>query len=107
MEEDKTFSLSDDPLVSFARPSIDVLFESAAPVYAKDLVGIILTGANSDGAGGLHAVHSAGGVTLVQNPKTAKSPMMPQAAIKATQVDHVLDLQEMASFLCGHPIATN
>ncbi len=99
VEDDRTFSLSTEGPVSFARPSIDVLFESAAEVYADRLVGVILTGANSDGARGLHDVKQAGGLAVVQDPKTAESPAMPRAAIDATHVDHVLELPEIASFL--------
>ncbi len=85
--------------MNFARPSIDVLFESAAEVYADRLVGVIVTGANSDGARGLHAVKQVGGLVVVQDPETAESPAMPRAAIDATYVDHILKLPEIASFL--------
>ncbi len=100
VEDDRTFSLSADPPVNHARPSIDVLFESAAEVLEDKLAGIILTGANSDGAQGLAAVKAAGGLAVVQDPETAESPMMPRAAIEAAQVDHVLTLPQIASFLC-------
>lgn len=99
IEDDRTFSLSDEPKVCYARPSIDVLFESAADVYEEKLIGIILTGANSDGAQGLHAVGQAGGITIVQNPETAQYPVMPREASKTVQVDHVLELSEIVSFL--------
>jgi two-component system chemotaxis response regulator CheB len=99
VEDDRTFSLSAEPPVNFARPSIDVLLESASEVYADRLLGIILTGANSDGAHGLRAVKMAGGLTLVQDPKTAEFDTMPLAAINATKIDHVLELPEIASFL--------
>jgi len=101
VEDDRTFSLSAEPAVNFSRPSIDVLFESAAEVYADRLAGVILTGANSDGARGLRAVKLAGGLTLVQDPETAESPMMPRAAMDAMPVDHVLEMSAMASLLAN------
>jgi len=94
-----SFALSTEPRVSHARPSIDVLFESAANAYADALVGIILTGANSDGAVGLSRVKERGGITVVQSPATAESAVMPEAAIAASKVDRVLPLPEIASFL--------
>ena len=101
VEQDKTLSLSVDPLVNFARPSIDVLFESAADVYRSDLVGVILTGASTDGSQGLKRVKESGGMTIVQDPKTAVSDTMPKAALAATEVDHVLPLEEMGPFIGG------
>lgn len=99
IERDFTFSLSVDPLVNYARPSIDVLFESAAEAYQKDLIGIILTGANSDGAEGLKLIKKYGGLTIVQDPLAAKSPEMPAAAIKTAQIDHILKLEQIGLFL--------
>ncbi len=99
IEDDRSFGLSADPPVSFARPSIDVLFETAAEVYSDRLAGLILTGANADGARGLAAIKRAGGLTLVQDPETAESPVMPRAAIAAVRVDHVLALDEITLFL--------
>lgn len=93
------FALSEDDLVNFSRPSIDVLFESAADVYGRRLLGIILTGANHDGAAGLAAVHEAAGITVVQHPDTAQSSMMPMAAIKRSPVDYVLTLEQIAELL--------
>jgi two-component system chemotaxis response regulator CheB len=93
-------SLSADALVNHSRPSIDVLFESAADVYGKRLMGIILTGASSDGAAGLQAVHEAGGVCIVQSPDTAYSPSMPAAAMRRRfHPDHVLPLAGIAEHL--------
>ncbi len=99
VEDDRTFALSTEGPVNYSRPSIDVLFESAAEVYADKLVGVILTGANSDGARGVRAVKQAGGLVVVQDPETAESSAMPRAAIDATHIDHVLELPEIASFL--------
>jgi two-component system chemotaxis response regulator CheB len=92
-------ALSADELVNFSRPSIDVLFESAADVYGRRLLGIILTGANHDGAAGLAAVHEASGITVVQHPDTAQSSLMPMAAIKRSPVDYVLTLDQIAELL--------
>ena len=85
--------------MNFSRPSIDVLFESAADVYGPRLLGIILTGANHDGAAGLAAVHEAAGLTVAQHPDTAQSSMMPMAAIKRSPVDYVLTLEQIAELL--------
>ena len=92
-------ALSADELVHFSRPSIDVLFESAADVYGDRLLGIILTGANEDGASGLAAVHRAGGFTIVQQPSTAHSSLMVESALKQSPVDLVLSLEQIADVL--------
>ncbi len=92
-------SLSVDDPVNYSRPSIDVLFESAADIYAEYLLGIILTGANEDGAAGLEAVHRAGGATIVQEPSDAQVPAMTQFALKRTAADFVLPLTEIAALL--------
>lgn len=92
-------ALSVDDPVHYSRPSIDVLFESAADVYGENLLGIILTGANADGAAGLNAVHRAGGVTVVQRPEDAHSPLMALSALKRTTVDFVLSLDQIAGLL--------
>jgi two-component system, chemotaxis family, protein-glutamate methylesterase/glutaminase len=99
--ESDYFSLSVDPPVSFARPSVDVLFESAADVYAERLVGIVLTGANHDGATGAAAVKANGGYVIVQTPTSAESPIMPIAALAKTKADAMLDLPEIAGHLHG------
>lgn len=99
IEEDFTFSLSVDAKVSYSRPSIDVLFESAADAYGERLIGIILTGANSDGSQGLRAINAAGGLCLAQEPATAEARDMPLAAIATGVVDHVVPLDGMADFL--------
>ena len=96
------FGLSTDLPVSYARPSIDVLFESAADAYGERLVtGVILTGANQDGAIGAAAIKAQGGIVLVQQPTTAESAVMPAAAIAQTCVDSVLSLSELAAWLNG------
>jgi two-component system chemotaxis response regulator CheB len=99
IEADKTFSLSNTKRVNYARPSIDVLFETAADVYGARLIGIILTGANNDGSQGLKTIKECGGLTIVQDPATAEADSMPKAAIEATTVDYVLSLQEIGVLL--------
>ena len=96
---DKSFALSTDAPVAFARPSIDLLFESAADEYRERAIGVILTGANSDGARGLAKIKSHGGVAVVQDPNTAAFPDMPRAAINGTDVNWVVPLKEMAPLL--------
>jgi two-component system chemotaxis response regulator CheB len=92
-------SLSVDDAVAYSRPSIDVLFESAADAYASSVVGIVLTGSNADGARGAARIKSRGGFMIVQDPATAESPSMPQAAIDATRVDRILPLDRIGPFL--------
>ena len=99
VEEDKRLSLSDDEPVLFSRPSIDVLFESAADAYGGGLIGVVLTGANSDGANGLKAVVEAGGAAVVQSPKGAYAVAMPEAAIAACPDARVLPVNEIAAYL--------
>jgi len=101
-------NLSVDEAVRFSRPSIDVLFESAADAYGKALIGIVLTGANEDGARGAERIKKRGGTVIVQDPKTAEAPVMPQSVIDAVRVDQILRLEEIASFLidrCPRAIA--
>ncbi|QLE54178.1 chemotaxis protein CheB [Nostoc sp. TCL26-01] len=93
------FSLSTEQPVSFARPSIDVLFESAADVYGSQVIGVILTGANQDGSAGLKKVKARGGVTVVQDPTTAACGIMPGAAISVVAVDWILSLSEISPLL--------
>lgn len=93
------FSLSTDEPVSYARPSIDVLFESAADTYGEHTIGVLLTGANQDGAQGLARIKAAGGRTIVQDPATAENPVMPEAAIAATAIDQILPLSNIADCL--------
>ena len=98
-------SLSTEAKVAHSRPSIDMLFESAADAYAQSLVAVILTGANDDGTRGAKRVKQRGGFVVVQDPLTAESPAMPQAAIAAVRVDRVLPLERIGPFLielCRH-----
>jgi two-component system, chemotaxis family, protein-glutamate methylesterase/glutaminase len=101
IEQKRQIALSADEPVHYSRPSIDVLFESAADVYGDRLLGIILTGGNEDGAAGLHAVHRAGGVTVVQKPDNAKVPLMVLSALQRSPVDFVLPLNEIAALLAA------
>ncbi|HVZ44712.1 MAG TPA: chemotaxis protein CheB [Ramlibacter sp.] len=96
VENDRTFALSCDPPVLFSRPSIDVLMESCADVYGRALAGVVLTGANEDGARGLAAVAARGGITAVQDPAEAVYPTMPRAAVAAARPDYVLPLAGLA-----------
>lgn len=99
VEEDRTFSLSIAAREKYARPSIDVLFETAAEVYRTKLVGIILTGANNDGSHGLKKIKERGGLTIVQDPETAEVDSMPRDALAAVEVDHILPLEQIGPFL--------
>jgi len=93
------FSLSTEGPVRYSRPSIDVMFASAADSYSHRTVGVVLTGANSDGADGLRLISDRGGLALVQDPETAESPTMPRAAARAVPRARVLSLPEIVRFL--------
>jgi two-component system chemotaxis response regulator CheB len=101
IEPERTFALSVDEPVNFSRPSIDVLFESAAYAYRDALLGIVLTGANADGAAGLAAIRSLGGLAWVQRPDTAYAPAMPAAAIETAGADRILTLEQMMDHLAA------
>jgi two-component system chemotaxis response regulator CheB len=99
VDDGPQLALSADDPVHHSRPSIDVLFESAMEIYNDRLLGIILSGANEDGASGLAAIHDAGGITVVQSPQTARAPHMVLSALKLRQADCVLALDEIAGML--------
>ncbi len=99
--EPNHFALSTEAAVCFARPSIDVLFETAADAYTERVIGIILTGASNDGAQGLAKIKAYGGLTIVQDPTTAMSRIMPDAAISAVPSAKIIPLNEIAPFLVG------
>lgn len=99
VEQDRTFSLSCEAPVHFARPAIDVLMTSAADVYGADLLAILLTGANHDGAEGMAQVHARGGFTVVQDPADAQVSTMPQGAIDRDAPDLVLPLAGIRELL--------
>lgn len=97
--EDRSFALSIDEPLHYNRPSIDVLFDSAADAYGQRALGVLLTGSNCDGAAGLANIKRHGGVTVAQDPATAEAPEMPTAAIAAKAVDETLKLPEIAELL--------
>ena len=99
VDQGPQMALSVDEPVHYSRPSIDVLFESAADVYGERLLGIVLTGGNADGAQGLAAIGRAGGITVVQDPATAQVSLMPESAIACATPDHVLPLAGIAAML--------
>jgi two-component system chemotaxis response regulator CheB len=101
VEPRRCLSLSVDEPVLFSRPAIDVLFESAADVYGPALAGVILTGASSDGACGLRAVHARGGRAFVQDPATAAASIMPAAALLAVPEARVSSIAGLLSELCA------
>jgi two-component system chemotaxis response regulator CheB len=92
-------SLSTDPPVRYSRPSIDVTFASAAATYGPRAVGVVLTGANDDGAEGLRRIADRGGYAIVQDPTTAESATMPAAAFRAVPTAHVLPLTDIGPHL--------
>lgn len=99
VEADFRLSLSSEEPVLYSRPSIDVLFETAADAFGEGLIGIVLTGANSDGARGLKAVMDAGGIGLVQRPDLSRASAMPQAALDACPGAAVRTLQQIVAYL--------
>ena len=99
IEDDKSLSLSMEEKVNYCRPAIDVLFESATDAYGARLIGIILTGANTDGSNGMKKIIEHGGLAVVQDPENAVSKIMPAAALAATNTEHILPLEKIASFL--------
>jgi two-component system chemotaxis response regulator CheB len=101
VEQDRTLALSVDEPVLYSRPSIDVLFESAADAYGAGLIAIVLTGASQDGAKGLKAAADAGGTAIVQTPQGAYAKAMPQAAIAACPGARILSLNQIALYLQG------
>lgn len=99
VEQKRTLALSSDEPILYSRPAIDVLFESAAEAYGAGLIGIILTGANQDGAHGLKTIEEAGGLPIVQHPAEATAPDMPAASLAACRHARALKLSAIATFL--------
>lgn len=95
VEKDRTLSLTVEPRVNYSRPSIDVLFESAADVFGCGLIGVVLTGANSDGGKGLKRIKDMGGLAIVQDPESAEASTMPKAAIEAAEADFILKPEDI------------
>ena len=98
IERGGTLALSQDRRVNHCRPSIDVLFDSAADVFGRQIVGVVLTGSNADGSRGLRRI-KRGGIRVLDHGQTAASDCMPRAAIAATDVDRVLPVRQIAPFL--------
>ncbi len=109
VELDRRLSLSSEEPVLFSRPSINVLFETAADAYGASLLGIVLTGANNDGAQGLSTIMLSGGTAIVEDPAEAYQAAMPQAAIEACPGAQVLSLDDMARYLLavGRTVGAN
>lgn len=101
IERDGTFALNIDAQVMYSRPSIDVLFESAAEAWGERLAAVVLTGANEDGAAGLLHVARCGGMPIIQDPSTAEAPVMPEAALRAVPWAHVMTLGEVGDLLAN------
>jgi two-component system chemotaxis response regulator CheB len=99
VERGGRLALSIDPPVNFARPSVDVLFESAAEVYGPALIGIVLTGAGNDGSNGLLRIQKSGGLTIVQEPADAEMDSMPVSALDLLKPDNVVQLKEIPDLL--------
>lgn len=99
IERDRSLSFSREEPLHYSRPSIDVLFESAADCFQERLVGVLLTGANPDGAAGLAAIKQGGGLTVVQDPLEAQVPTMPEAALASHVPDHILPLRGIRALL--------
>lgn len=99
VERDRSLSLSQEDRVYFSRPSIDILFESAADAYGDGLVGVLLTGANEDGARGLARIKQRGGTTVIQDPHEAQVAVMPEAALALCRPHHLLPLNGIGQLL--------
>jgi len=99
VERDETLALSVDEKVNYSRPSIDVLFESAAQVWGSRLVAVVLSGSNHDGAAGARCIREGGGLVVAQDPETAEQPAMPRAAMQAADSEVVLSPDRIADLL--------
>ena len=99
IENEKLFALDISEKVHHSRPSIDVTFESVAQVFGRNSIGVLLSGANADGAEGLNKIKQAGGFAIIQNPESAEVGYMPQQALEQMKPDNILDANEMAPFL--------
>lgn len=99
LEEEGSFAISLDAKIHYSRPSIDVLFESAAYAFRSSVVGILLSGANCDGAMGLKKIKEFGGITVIQDPETAEFPKMPYSALKETEIDYQYTIDRISDFI--------
>ncbi len=95
LNESNSFSLSLDERVNYNRPSVDILFESAVYAFGSEVIGIILSGANCDGAEGIKKIKECGGITIIQDPQTAEYPTMPESAINLTDVDYICSIENI------------
>jgi len=101
IEHDHSISLDASEKIHFSRPSIDVTFECAAGIYGQRLIGILLSGASTDGTGGIEEIYNAGGQTIAQKPETASSSLMPKSAINSGKVVMVMTIEQMVEWLNG------
>lgn len=99
LERNSCLSLTIDPPVNYARPSVDVLFETAADALGPALIGVVMTGAGSDGSRGLKRIKKSGGVVVVQDPENAVAESMPRSAMIAVKPDHVVPLEQLGALL--------
>ncbi len=99
LEVGKTIALSTEEMINNSRPSIDITLESAAFAYTDKLIGILLTGANKDGAMGMKKIKDKGGLTIVQEPSECFIDTMPKAALSVTPIDYVLRTDQIIEFL--------
>lgn len=99
VDSKSTLNLAIEPPVNFARPAIDLLFESAATAFGAEVIGIILTGAGKDGASGLATIKKCNGLTIIQNPLDAHTDSMPKAALQITEPDYLLKLAQIPQLL--------
>jgi two-component system chemotaxis response regulator CheB len=99
IERDNTLALSKDQKTNYSRPSIDVMFETAAYAYGDKLIGIILTGANNDGSAGISLIKDFGGLTIAQDPAVAEFPAMPEFAVSTGKIDKIFSLEELSRYL--------
>ncbi len=99
IERDRSFSVSCEEPVHYSRPSIDVLMSSAADAYGKSLVGILLTGANQDGAEGMARINATGGLTVIQDPAEAEISVMPESALRLFTPDFVVSLRDIQTLI--------
>lgn len=99
LEPNGTLTLSNEEPVHFSRPSIDILFDSAAHSMGTKVVGLLMTGANDDGATGLLKIKKLGGISIVQNPETAEYPVMPESALKIMKPDYIEDFEGIIKLL--------
>jgi len=99
IENDYSFSLSTEEAVEFSRPSIDIMFLSAAKVYKNTVLAILLSGANKDGAQGIKSIKEHGGTVIIQDPKEAEVPIMPKSALEIIKPNYIFTIQEIINYM--------